>query len=505
MSAVNQVTPDGSPDFLVQDVPPRTVPGLEITQPRIYYGELGTDYTLVKTKDREFDYPGAGGEDVYRQYGGSGGIPISPFLARLAFSWRFSTIKFFTTSALGGESRVILRNNIMERLKAAAPFLKYDTDPYMVIADGRLFWIADAYTTSARYPYATPEEDLNYIRNSVKAVVDAYNGTITFYVFDPTDPIVRTYQKIYPDLFTPMTEMPAAIRQHVRYPEGMFDIQSQVYATYHVDDPSVLYNNGDQWQIPDNVALSGPGRMAAYYVIMSLPGTNQEEFLLMLPFVPNQRPNMVAWLGARSDGADYGKAVAFQFAKSSSVYGPSQVEAAINQDPTISAQRSLWGQQGSRVIMGNLLVMPIEDSLLYVQPLYLEGEQTQLPQMKRVIVFYPMGGADQQSQGRQVIVMAPTLQEALTQAFGSAPVIGSPGAGGSTGGAGTGTGGGGTGAGTGTGAGGAGLSARAQELIAQASAQFEAAQAAQQAGDWAEYGRQIEALQRSLDQLQQLQ
>ena len=491
MSAVNQVTQDGSPDFLIQDVPPRSVAGLEIKQPRIYYGEIGTGYTLVKTEEREFDYPGAAG-DVFTEYEGTGGIPISSVLHKLAFAWRERTIKFFTTSAIDADSRVIIRNNIVDRVAAAAPFLALDGDPYMVVADKRLFWVQDTYTTTDRYAYATPEGDLNYIRNSVKVVVDAYNGTMRFYVFDDKDPLLRTYREIFPDLFTPMDEIPDELYAHVRYPEGLFMTQARVFETYHVNDPAVLYNKGDQWQIPENVSLDDNGPMSAFYVIMRLPGAEKEQFLLILPFTPNTRPNMISWLGAQSDGAAYGESVVYQFSQGTSVYGPAQVEAAINQDPTISAQRSLWDLQGSRVILGNLIVVPIEDSLLYVQPLYLVGEQTQLPQLKRVIVFYRMPGASgSEDAAEQLVVMAPTLAEALAQAFGKAPVIGPPVGGGGTGG---------TGAGTGTGAG--GLSARAQELIAQASAQFEAAQ---KAGDWAEYGRQITALQQTLSQLQQLQ
>jgi len=504
MSAVNQVTKDGSPDFLVQDVPPQSVAGLEIEQPRIYFGEVGTDYTLVKTSEREFDYPGASG-DVYTEYGGTGGIPIGGALQKLAFAWRERTIKFFTASAIDGDSRVIIRNNIVDRVRTAAPFLALDGDPYMVIADKRLFWVQDAYTTTDRYPYAAPEGDLNYIRNSVKVVVDAYNGTMRFYVFDEDDPLLRTYRDIFPDLFVPADEVPDELRAHIRYPEGQFMTQARVFETYHVSDPDVLYNKGDQWQIPENVSLSDNGPMSAYYVIMRLPGAEKEQFLLILPFTPNTRPNMISWLGAQSDGAAYGQSVVYQFSEGTSVYGPAQVEAAINQDPQISAQRSLWDQQGSRVILGNLIVVPIEDSLLYVQPLYLVGEQTQLPQLKRVIVFYRMPSKSGSEGGaEQTVVMAPTLSEALVQAFGVTTPIGPPGTGGGTGGTGTG---GGTGAGTGgTGAGtGTGLSARALELVQQAGAQFEAAQAAQQAGDWAEYGRQIDALQKTLDQLQQLQ
>ena len=499
MSAVNQVTSDGSPDFLVQDVPPQSVKGLEITQPRIYYGERGTGYSLVKTKDKAFDYPGADG-DVYAEYDGSGGIPISPLLNRLAFSAQFGTIKFFTTSSLESQSRIIIRNDIRTRISAAAPFLVLDADPYMVIAEGRLWWVQDAYTTTSRYPYSTPQGDLNYLRNSVKIVVDAYNGTMKYYVFDEQDPLLKTYRAAYPSLFTAKSEMPQALLDHLRYPEDLFNVQAELYSTYHVEDADVLYNKGDQWAIPENVALSGAGRMEAYYVIMRLPGAATEEFVLMLPFVPNGRSNMISWLGARSDMPDYGKSINFTFSTSTTVFGPSQVEATINQDTEISAQRTLWGQQGSEVIMGNLLVTPIEDSLLYVQPLYLQSDQTQIPQLKRVIVFYrapaPAGG---QGNAEQVVAMKPTLAEALTAAFGQSLLPGNEsggtGAGDGTGGTTGGT----TGGGTGT------ISAQARALIARANNEFNAAQDALKAGDFAEYGRRITALEQALTDLQRLQ
>jgi len=494
VSAVNQVTTDGSPDFLVQDIPVTSAaPSLTITQPRIYYSEIGTQYTLVKTKDPEFDYPGQGGADVYRSYDGSGGIPIGSFINKLAFALKFGTIKFFTTSAIDSQSRIIIHNDIMGRLRTAAPFLTFDHDPYMVIADGRLYWIADAYTTTDRYPYSQPTGNLNYIRNSVKAVIDAYNGTLTFYDFAPTDPLLRTYEKIFPGMFKPQSAMPAALMQHVRYPEDYFNVQAEVFATYHVTDPGVFYNKGNQWQIPENASMSGSGRMAAYYVIMRLPGQAREEFVLILPFVPNERPNMIGWLGAQSDPPHYGRAVSFTFPSSQTVYGPAQVEAAINQDPTISSQRTLWGQEGSRVIFGNLLVVPIEDSLLYVQPLYLESQQTQLPQLKRVIVFYrsALATTTLASGQQQNVVMAPTLSEALAMIFGAAPQTGpatpatgpAPPA---------------TGVPTTT-------SAQVRALIAQANKQFNAAQDALRAGDFAEYGRQMKALQSTLQKLGALQ
>ncbi len=498
MSAVNQVTADGSPDFLVQDIPPvSTAPNLEIEQPRIYFGERGTEYSLVNTTEAEFDYPGATG-DVYTDgYGGSGGVPISPVLNRLAFSVRYGTIKFFTTSAITGESKIIFRNNIRERMETVAPFLALDSDPYMVIADGRLWWIQDAYTVTDRYPYATPEAGLNYIRNSVKIVVDAYNGSMAFYVWDEDDPILKAYREIYPDLFTSKSEVPEELLEHVRYPEGLFDIQAEVWTAYHVDNPDVLYNKGDQWMIPQGVSLDGGGPMQAYYVIMRLPGEEKEEFLLMIPFVPNGRQNMIAWLGARSDMPDYGTALNFLFSTSTTVFGPNQVESVINQDPEISAQRTLWGQQGSQVILGNLLVVPIEDSLLYVQPLYLQSNETQLPQLKRVIVFYrPPSLTGNEGDAEQVVAMRPTLEEALIAAFGESldPGTSSGGedAGGET-------------PGGETGGTGGGLSAEARALVARANEEFNAAQDALKAGDFAEYGRRIDALEQALADLQRLQ
>jgi uncharacterized membrane protein (UPF0182 family) len=493
MSAVNQVTSDGSPDFLVKDVPPvSSATNLEIEQPRIYFGERGTGYSLVNTKEGEFDYPGAAG-DVYTDgYSGSGGVPISPLLNRLAFSARYGTIKFFTTSALTSESRIIFRNDIRERIHAAAPFLGLDPDPYMVIAEGRLWWVQDAYTETSRYPYSTPQGDRNYLRNSVKIVIDAYNGSMTFYAWDDEDPLLATWRAIYPELFTPRSDVPPALLEHVRYPEGLFDIQAEVWSTYHVDGPDVLYNKGDQWMIPENVSLDGTGPMQAYYVIMRLPGEEKEEFLLMIPFVPNGRQNMIAWLGARSDVPQYGTALNYLFSKSTTVFGPNQVESAINQDPEISAQRTLWGQQGSAVILGNLLVVPIEDSLLYVQPLYLQSDQTQLPQLKRVIVFYRAPAlAGGESNAKQVVAMEPTLGEALAAAFGEGFDRGSAS--------------GGTAGGTGGGEAGGGLSAEARDLVARANEEFNAAQDALQAGDFAEYGRRIDALEQALTDLQRLQ
>ncbi len=484
VSAVNQVSSGGAPDFLVQDVPPvSSAPSLAITQPQIYYGLLGTDYVLVKTKYQTFDYPGPS-RNVYAPYTGDGGIPIGSLLNRLAFTLRFGDIRFLTTTAITSRSRVIILNNIRARLGAAAPFLKLDANPYMVVAGGRLYWIADTYTTTDRIPYSQPDGGLNYIRNSVKVVIDAYSGSMRFYVFDPQDPLIRTYERLFPGVFVPAAQMPDELRQHVRYPEDFFKIQAQQFATYHVTDVSLLYNKGDQWEIPGNLAISGTAPQSAYYMVMRLPGQTREEFVLILPYVPNGRANMIAWLGAQSDIPNYGRAVSFEFPASLNVYGPAQVEAAINQDPVISAQRTLWGQQGSHVIFGNLLTVPIQNSLLYVQPLYLQSATTALPQFQRVIVFYrsPSATPDLPSGQQQSVVMAQTLGEALALIFGGAPPPG-------------------TQPGVKPGAGPQVTTAATAALIAKANAQYAAAQAALRRGDLAAFGRQIQALGRTLARL----
>jgi hypothetical protein len=492
VSAVNQVASGGSPEFIVQNVPVvSSAPALNVTQPRIYYGLTGTNYVLVDTKDQEFDYPGAGG-DVYSTYTGSGGIPVGSFLNRLAFTLRFGDIRFFTSSAITGDSRVIINDNIKARMSAAAPFLSFDSDPYMVIADGKLYWIADAYTTTSRYPYSQPSGGLNYIRNSVKVVLDAYNGTMNFYVFDPTDPIIRTYEKIFPGMFKPASSMPATLSQHVRYPEDYYSIQAQMFATYHVTDPSLLYNKGNQWEIPSDASSSDGSSLSPYYMIMKLPGHSSEEFALILPYVPNGRSNMIAWLAAESDQPNYGKAASYEFPSSLSVYGPAQVEAAINQDPTISSQRTLWGQQGSSVIFGNLLTVPIENSLLYVQPLYLESSDTKLPQVQRIIVFYRSPSANPNLPGgqQQNVVMASTLGDALTAIFG-----GSSSSGVQQSGAGT------QSPGTTTPAATSTNSPVAAQLAAQANAEYASAEAALRAGDLVTFGQDINKLGQILAQL----
>ena len=410
---VNQVTPVGLPEFFVKDIPPVATAGIKITRPEIYFGELANDYVLVQTKSQELDYP-AGDQNVYSNYQGRGGVGIGSLWRRLIFSAYYATFRIVLSQDLTAESRVLYNRRIHERVKKITPFLTFDRDAYLVIAqDGRLFWILDGYTTSERYPYSEPlrRQGPNYIRNPVKAVVDAYHGTVDFYLSDATDPIVQSYAKIFPGLIKPIEKMPEDLRAHLRYPQDMFSMQAHVYATYHVQDPQVFFNKEDILSIPRQRAEGrGESDMEPYYTIMRLPGESKEEFVLLLPFTPNRRDNMRAWLAARSDGPHYGKLTALEFPKTKLVYGPKQIDARIDQDTVISQQITLWSQAGSQVIRGSLLAIPIEKSLLYVQPLYLAASQGSLPELKRVIVAF----------GNR-IAMEETFDQSLARVFGPKP------------------------------------------------------------------------------------
>jgi uncharacterized protein len=416
MSPVTRKSAEGLPLFYLHDIPPVATGGPEIREPRIYYGEETDTYVVSKASTPEFDYP-KGKDNVYAAYDGTGGVPAGGILRRLLFAWYFNDVNLLLSRYITGDSRIMLRRNIKERVRAIAPFLRLDHDPYLVIGDGRLFWMQDAYTTSDYFPYAQPARgfDLNYIRNSVKVVVDAYNGTVEFYLMDISDPIVATYQRIFPDLFKPFAAMPADLQKHIRYPEDLFLIQAQLYQAYHMEAAEVFYNREDLWQFPRQPGSGGTTRMVPYYIIMRLPGETQAEFFLMLPMVPSRRDNMIAWLAARCDPPDYGKLIVYEFPKEKLVYGPFQIEALINQNTYISQQLSLWNQLGSRVIRGNLLVIPIESSILYVSPLYLRAEQGQLPELKRVIAAYG-----------DHVVMEETLAEALSALFADSATPASP-------------------------------------------------------------------------------
>ncbi len=405
---VNQVTREGLPEFFIKDIPPVSDGPIKITRPEIYYGELANDYVFVKTKAQELDYP-AGDKNIYTNYEGKGGVPVHSFWRKLLFSARYATLRIALSNDITRESRILYHRQIQERVKKIAPFITFDRDSYLVIGQGgRLFWIIDGYTTSNRYPYSEPTRRLgNYIRNSAKAVVDAYDGTVSFYLSDPEDPIILAYAKVFPGLLKPLGAMPEELRAHIRYPQDLFVIQARMYATYHMQDPQVFYNKEDLLSIPHKAVNGQEREMEPYYTIMRLPGEKREEFVLLLPFTPNKKDNMRAWLAARSDPPHYGKLIALDFPKAKLVYGPRQIDARIDQDASISQQLSLWNQRGSQVIRGSQLAIPIEKSLLYVQPLYLAAEKGSLPELKRVIAAF----------GNQ-IAMEETLEQSLQRIFG---------------------------------------------------------------------------------------
>jgi hypothetical protein len=418
---VNRVTPEGLPEFFVKDIPPLSTGGFPaVTRPQIYYGEIGNEYVLVRTRSQELDYP-SGDQNVYTAYAGRGGISVGTWPRKLAFAARFGEIKILLSNDLTADSRIMMYRTVSERVRRVAPFFRFDRDPYLVIAaDGRLVWLLDGYTTSDRYPYSDPvrsgEWTGNYIRNSVKAVVDAYHGSVSFYIADPTDPIVRVYGRSFPGLLQPLDRMPQDLRPHLRYPEDFFAIQARKYATYHMEDPQVFYNKEDLWAIPRRTIEGREREMEPYYTIMRLPGEQREEFILLTLFNPARRDNMIAWLAARSDPPHYGRLIAYNFPKQKLVFGPRQIDARIDQDPVISQQLALWNQRGSTVIRGSLLAIPIDQSLVYVQPLYLAAaEQGALPELRRVIVAY----------GNQ-IAMEPTLDQSLARIFGGGGAAAAP-------------------------------------------------------------------------------
>jgi uncharacterized membrane protein (UPF0182 family) len=452
LSPVNTVVPGGLPDYFVKDIgtgisdtgrlqtsSQAIRESIPISRPRIYYGEITQNYVITSTKAKELDYP-SGDENVYNTYDGNGGVAIGAKWHQILFAEYLKDWQMLLTNNLTSETKLLFRRNINQRIRAIAPFLRYDSDPYLVVANAGdagcqvsqreasaklqnncadqnyLYWIVDAYTTSDRYPYSDPGKyEFNYIRNSVKVVIDAYHGSANFYVADLEDPIINSWTHIFPGLFKPLSALPASLRSHIRYPIDFFKAQSERLLSYHMTDPQVFYNREDQWRIPTEIYGNQPLSVEPYFLIMKLPTADLEEFVLLLPFTPSQRNNLIAWVAARSDGQNYGKLLLYQFPKQQLIYGPEQIEARINQDPVISQQISLWNRQGSRAIQGNLLVIPIERSLLYVEPLYLEAEQNSLPTLVRVIVAY-----------ENQIVMAETLNQALEAIFvptNTAPAI----------------------------------------------------------------------------------
>jgi len=408
VSPVNRVTREGLPEFWIKDIPPVASSDLRISRPELYFSELATDYVFARTRAKEFDYP-AGNQNVYTTYEGQGGIPLGSFWRKALFAAYLGDIKLLLSNDLTAESRLLIYRNIRARVQRIAPFFQYDDDPYMVVsAAGRIVWLLDGYTVSDRFPYSAPTRGLgNYVRNAVKVTVDAYDGAVHFYVADPADPLIRTTARIFPGLLQPLDAMPADLRAHIRYPEGLFRIQAAMYAIYHMRDTQVFYNKEDLWSIPVRSVDGQERAMEPYYLILRLPSEKREEFVLLIPFTPSRKDNLAAWLAARSDPPNYGKLVVYNFPKQKLIYGPRQIEARIDQDSFISQQLTLWNQRGSQVIRGNLLVVPIERSLLYVEPLYIAAEKGQLPELKRVIV----GFGDR-------IAMEETLDGAIARVFG---------------------------------------------------------------------------------------
>ncbi|MFL5734767.1 MAG: UPF0182 family protein, partial [Chloroflexia bacterium] len=387
-SSVNEVQGEGLPKLLLQNVPPETsIPTLKITRPEIYYGELTNDYLFVNSGTPEFDYP-LGDSNQTTTYQGKGGVALSGPLTKLLFALRFGDGNVLLSDSITPQTRVLFHRNIHDAVRLLAPFLKYDHDPYITVADGgKLYWIQDAYTTSSLYPYSSPYQDsFNYIRNSVKVAISAYDGTATFYVADPTDPIVQAYRGIFPALFKDMSEMPADLRTHIRYPEDLMNVQAEVYNTFHMTDPRVFYNKEDLWTVPFGTHAENSAPLQAYYTLLRLPGQTKDSFRLILPFTPNGKSNMIAWMAASSDPDSYGQVDVIRYPKQQLVFGPQQIEARIDQDPNISQQLTLWNQSGSTVLRGNLLTIPISNSVLYVEPLFLQATQGSLPELTRVIV-----------------------------------------------------------------------------------------------------------------------
>ncbi len=498
MNFVSKTVGDGFPQYLLENVPPESDFGLNISQPAIYYGELLTGYRIVATGVKEFDYP-KGNANVYASYAGNGGIPLDSYWKKLLFSWTEGDLNILLTSYLTPASRIQIHRNVRERVARVAPFLQLDGDPYAVLSGGRLYWIQDAYTTSDHYPYANPErawaeessfdngpddgfnngsqgfiaqgagsfsrasfDGVNYIRNSVKAVVDMYDGTVRFFVMDPRDPVLAAYRRAFPGVFSDLAALSPDLKKHLRYPEDLFSIQADQYRTFHMTDPQVFYNREDLWTSPLETYGGETQDMRPYYILTKLPGSGRLEYMLMTPFTPSNRDNMISWMAARSDFPEYGRIICYQLPKEKLVYGPNQIEAMINQDTTISQQLTLWNQNGSRVIRGKQIVTPIGKSFLYVVPLYLMAEGANIPQLKRIIAV----AGDR-------VVMEPTLDEALAALFKTPRRLANQ----------------------------PPIAAAAQEPPAFGGAKkaFDDAQEALQHGNWIEFGKAMDALKRQLD------
>lgn len=478
LSRVDKVTASGQPDMLIDSIPPVSEVGeIQITRPEIYFGEKTNNYVLLNTNEEEFDYP-EGNNNKYSTYEGTAGIKLN-LLNKTMFSIRERSLKLLVSSNITSDSKIVINRNIEQRVREIMPYLDYDSDPYIVTADGKLYWMLDAYTTSTRYPYSEPFESTsgtNYIRNSVKVVIDAYNGTTNYYLVDDKDPIANTYKEIYPKLFKDFEEMPESLQAHIRYPNVLFNIQANIYKKYHMTDVKVFYQKEDMWDIADEIYDTEETPMTPNYYIMKLPGEQSAEFVNSIPYTPKDKKNMTGLLVARNDGANYGQLVLYQLPKSKIIYGPMQIEAQIDQNTEISKEFSLWDSAGSKYSRGNMFVIPIEDSLLYVEPIYLEAKNSSIPEVKRVIVAY-----DEQ------IAYEPTLAEALNSLFGEGSAKESPGSSDAQQAEGDQQGG--------------DKSLSQTELAQKAQEAFNNAEKAQKDGDWAKYGEYLDELQKYLNQL----
>ncbi|HEY1407454.1 MAG TPA: UPF0182 family protein, partial [Promineifilum sp.] len=500
MNPVNDATADGQPEFFIKDFPPQSSVEIEVTRPEIYYGELTDTHVFVGSGREEFDYP-SGDANVYSSYAGTGGIPLDSFGKRLAFALRNSDPNVLLSDDITDTTRIQFRRQIRDRITELTPFLVLDGDPYLVIdSQGRLIWIQDAYTVSNAFPYSTPlrislepgpdqatasgeivgaTRSINYMRNSVKVTVDAYNGDVTYYLFDDSDPIILSYARAFPGVFRPGSDMPEDLVAHLRYPEDYFFTQARQYLTYHMTDVRVFYNKEDLWQVPNEVTNSQEMLMEPYYVTLPLPGSDEPEYLLILPFSPATRNNMIGWMAARMDPGHYGELRVYELPKQELIFGPIQVEGRIDQEPVISQQFSLWNQQGSSVIRGNLLVLPINQSFLYIEPVYLISETSALPELKRIVTASNSAVAMDVSLSSSLLalsrgVVSSTLPAELQPpANGQVPetptITADPGS--------------------------------VEELVAAANAHLAAAEEAQRQGDWSLYGRELEALRATLDLL----
>lgn len=476
VSRVDAVTASGQPDIIVKNIPPESeAKDIEITRPEIYFGELTNDYVIVNTDEQEFDYPN-GNENSYSMYKGKAGIKLN-LLNRILFSVREGSMKLLVSSNVNSDSRIIINRNIKDRAEKLMPYLSYEKDPYMTVVNGKLYWIVDAYTTSSYYPYSEPYSgevgSTNYIRNSVKVVVDAYNGDTTFYVVDQDDPVARTYQKIYPTLFKDGKDMPEGIRKHIRYPNSLLKIQAGVYTKYHMDQVKVFYQDEDLWDIAHQIYGTEEKEMDPSYFIFELPDEKKAEFINMIPFTPKSKQNMTAIMMARNDGNRYGQLLVYKFPKNKTVYGPMQIEAQIDQNTEISKEFSLWNSSGSKYRRGDLFVIPINNSIMYVEPVYLEASNQAIPEMKRVIVAYG-----------DKIAYESTLEDALADLFGEDENSGQS-----------------QSASASSGKNNSGKS-NTKELIQKANEAYENAVNAQKSGNWKKYGDYLDELEKYLNQLE---